>query len=332
MRRIAALTCAVALFAACGGDDKKSSSTQAPNGTDATDSSTEGTAVDTTDAATTTTILVTTTTTAPEMPDVVDDTLSDAKDELAALGVDDVRVSEVEHISKPGTVLDQVPSAGNDINGPVDLTVSKALAPMPDWTTKLIAEARKYFDERGVKITIEDALDDTVVEGTIIASTPSAGQTISSEVRLRVAKTPVTKFLAETEVVEQSTSCGSEVRAGDVGVNGATQLRSIYSSGNSFNQNSPCSYDYNLGRDWVRLKGGIGIADTSNSDLQCRFEVFVDGNSVFNQTIPFGQLLPLDLDMTNVLRLHLVVTPTTSRTAGQCVWAGIRLIGDGTTN
>ncbi len=323
MKRALAMVGALLVFTACSGGSKDL-------GTEATD---PPPVVDTTTtvAQTTTTIEATTTTAPPaEMPDVLGKTATSAGEQLASLGVDDVRITEVEHISKPGTILEQVPSEGREITGPVDLTVAKPLAPMPDWTGKQVAEAKKYFDARGVTIVVEESLDDTLTEGSIISTTPAATQSISSEIKLVVAKTPVTLVLAELEPVEQDGNCGSGYRTGDIAVNGATQQRSVWFSTYQ-RKDQACSVDYNLGRDWSRLKASIGISDVSKSELQCRFEIFADNNPLFNQTVALGQLVPIDLDVTNVLRLRIIATPVTEVAGGDCVLASLRLIGSGTS-
>lgn len=325
MKRMAVAAAVATALTACGGGGSAER---------VVSSATTTIEVTTTVAATTTTVPATTTTAPPaEMPDVVDETLTAATEALRALGVEDVRVTEVEHISRPGTVLDQVPSPGRTITGPVDLTVAKALAPMPDWAGKFLAEARKYFQDRGVDVTVEEVLDDTLAEGSIVSTTPGSGQSVSSEVKLIVAKRPVTQHLAEMDLVDSSSECidrGDAYDVGDIAINGATQQRSVWAYASDFYKDQVCSYDYNLGRDWSRLKGSVGIWDESVATMQCRFEVFVDEVPVFNQVAGLGTLIPFDLDVTNGLRLRLLITPLVANENGACVWASARLIGSGT--
>ncbi len=321
MRRTVLVIVGTVALAACGGGSgaklavPDSASPRTSDSTVASDGST------TTVADTTTTVVVTTTTQPSKMPDLVGATLADAKAELTDLDVADVRITEVEHVTAPGTVLDQVPSAGSRITGPVDLTVTKALPPMAEWAGKLVAEAQTYFDERGVTVTIEEVLDDTVADGTIISSTPAAGQSIGSEVKLSVATTPTTKFLGEYGVVDD---CG--LQYGDISVNGSTQLDSTYWASHSWGSgSSTCEFD--LGRDWSRIKGSIGIWDGSDSALQCRVEIFADGTAVFDQTAWLGMLAPFEIDVTNALRVKIVVT--SNRLDGSCVLATARFVGSG---
>ena len=244
MKKLGFVIAACSLLAACGGSSPKVISATTAAATTATritvgssapastvvvtntTPTTSAVVATTTTTTTTTTVPRTTTTAAPKlMPDLSGKTTTDAKEVLAALGVNDVRLGERENIAAPGTVLDQVPSKGSTITGPVDLTVSKALSPMPDFSGKLIADARDYFKQRGVTVTAADQLDDTKPEGTIVASTPAAGESIGSEVKLTVVKKPVTQFLAKTANVEQRGPCSFS--SNDVGVNGATQLQSL---------------------------------------------------------------------------------------------------------
>lgn len=337
IRRLSGVLIAAVALVACGGGSDSSSTTAAATTvattelasttTKAATTTAEATTAAPTTEAPTTTIARTTTTVRKDMPDLAGKTTADAKAALASLGVTDVRIEEQENIAAPGTVLTQVPSKGSTITGPVDLTVAKALSPMPDWVGKTISEARDYFTDRGVVVTVVDQLDDVQAEGTITGSTPAAGESIGAEVRINVVKRPVTRFLAKTDSVDKS--CRTD--SGDIGVNGATQLSSVVVHIFDRSAGDGCFIDYNLSRSWVRLKGGVGISDVSKASLQCRFELFADGNPIFNETAGLGVITPVDLDMTDVLRLRLQVTPL-SDAGGDCVWTSLRLIGSGTAS
>ena len=60
-----------------------------------------------------------------------------------------------------------------------------------------------------------------------------------------------------------------------------------------------------------------------------KIEVFADGSQIFDQTIGLGQITPIDLDLTNVLRLRIQVTDLSPARAGSdyVVFADARILG-----
>ncbi len=66
--------------------------------------------------------------------------------------------------------------------------------------------------------------------------------------------------------------------------------------------------EYDLGRRYTTLTGTVGLSDAVPSDTVMRVEIYGDGKPLFNQDLRLGQAVPVQLDMTNVLRLRLQVT------------------------
>ncbi|HEY8546578.1 MAG TPA: NPCBM/NEW2 domain-containing protein [Acidimicrobiales bacterium] len=71
--------------------------------------------------------------------------------------------------------------------------------------------------------------------------------------------------------------------------------------------------DYDLGRDYSRFTADVGLNDTyTDTDRAWRFKIISVGGPngdtvLFDQTISFGTVVPVDLDVDGVLRLRLSV-------------------------
>jgi NPCBM/NEW2 domain len=87
---------------------------------------------------------------------------------------------------------------------------------------------------------------------------------------------------------------------------------------------------YDTGRHYERFRATLGLRDdTSRSDIPVRFQVLADGHELFNSDLTFGQAVPIDLDITNILRLTIEVTPlkidNNSNPDLPCVWGDARV-------
>ena len=71
--------------------------------------------------------------------------------------------------------------------------------------------------------------------------------------------------------------------------------------------NSPRTEEFNLGTDTQSFNGFIGVDDTSSAGTTARATLLVDGNKVFEQDIVLGDQIPIDLDITNALRMKIEV-------------------------
>ncbi|MGH8886301.1 MAG: NPCBM/NEW2 domain-containing protein [Egibacteraceae bacterium] len=67
---------------------------------------------------------------------------------------------------------------------------------------------------------------------------------------------------------------------------------------------------YDLGRDWQRFRAVLGLVDSSPEASVTAYEVFADGRLILQKEVRFGEAIPIDVDVRDVLRLTLVVTNT----------------------
>jgi NPCBM/NEW2 domain/PASTA domain len=318
---VAIVVTAAVLIAACseGGDQAATTSS----------STTEVSTGPSGDSSTTTTTGDTTTEPPAAMPDLVGETENEARSTLLGLGIaaSDVFVEERESLEAAGTVIETVPSAGGRITGSVNLLVAVPVGDVPDFAGEPISVVREWAEQRGVTVTEDPVPDDTAPEGQVIETTPGAGQTATSEIVVRYATNPLVVPLPDIPYTNDLYYCYSADFGIEASVNGEFQQDSIAIEPDD-DSSTPCVIEYNLGRDWTRLKATVGVEDSSDTDVRYRVQIVGDDNELWNHEVLFAQTQDLDVDMTNVLRLQIVVTTLVPDLDGRAVLGNIRLIGD----
>jgi hypothetical protein len=88
---------------------------------------------------------------------------------------------------------------------------------------------------------------------------------------------------------------------------------------------APATADYDLGRHYWRLEATLGVADEAPGEAVSTVEVFLDGRKAYTATVRLGRPTTLRLDVTGVLRLHMIMTSS----GGQYVvaWGEARAVG-----
>ena len=116
-----------------------------------------------------------------QVPSVVDQTLSDAREELEDLGLN-VDSRTVANDKPSGIVIAQDPAAGATVerNHRVSLTVSAGPAPVtvPNVVGRSEADAQKALEAAGLRVTKTRTTDDTVASGNVIRQDPSSGEAV----------------------------------------------------------------------------------------------------------------------------------------------------------
>jgi hypothetical protein len=75
--------------------------------------------------------------------------------------------------------------------------------------------------------------------------------------------------------------------------------------------------EYNLGRQWSTLSTEFAFDDDRSSvTSNVRFRVLGDGAVLTESTLTFGQTMPVEVDVSGVLRLRFEVTRVGSESAG----------------
>ena len=68
--------------------------------------------------------------------------------------------------------------------------------------------------------------------------------------------------------------------------------------------------EIDAGRDYTRFRGDLGIPDNQPSATFYRVEIILDnGSPALSAEVRFGETKTIDLDVTNVLRIRIVLTP-----------------------
>jgi hypothetical protein len=158
-------------------------------------------------------------------------------------------------------------------------------------------------------------IDESVPSGTILSAVEQPRGTIV----LTVARPPVIVYLEALEPVDND---GASAAPPPFSVSGTTyQHGALIDTRRCQNVEF---IEYDLGRDFLRFVASVGVTDTTPADVRARVDVTLDGAPVASADLGVGQALPLDIDVTDALRLRFTV----ARTAGtDCYDVGI---GDGT--
>lgn len=185
---------------------------------------------------------------------------------------------------------------------PTPSTTPTAMTSMPNLVGMTQAEAEKALPD-SVKVTVvKQAAKNGEKTGTVISTDPAAGSALPSEVTLTVAAAVATIYLSDLKTVT-----GREGETDAATVNGQSMAHS-----NSYHIYSGSKKDeWNLGRHFTELVGTLGLGDNSkNADATFTVDFYADQVLVHTETIAFGEFKDVSIDMTNVLRLKIVVTRT----------------------
>ena len=189
---------------------------------------------------------------------------------------------------------------------------------MPNLVGMTQAEAEKALPD-SVKVTVvKQAAKNGEKTGTVISTDPAAGSALPSEVTLTVAAAVATIYLSDLKTVT-----GREGETGAATVNGQSMAHST-----SYHLRlTPSKKDeWNLGRHFTELVGTLGMGDNSkDADATFTVDFYADQVLVHTETIAFGEFKDVSIDMTNVLRLKIVVTRTDGN-SGQM--SSILVLGD----
>jgi hypothetical protein len=112
----------------------------------------------------------------------------------------------------------------------------------------------------------------------------------------------VTTYLADLEPTQSSRLASTD----EANINGKTFVHNVL----FYACCDPASADYDLGRHYRRLEATLGVTDEAPADARSTFEVFLDGRKAYTATAGLGKPARLSLDVTGVLRLHLVINST----------------------
>ncbi|WP_181771591.1 protein kinase domain-containing protein [Amycolatopsis pittospori] len=170
--------------------------------------------------------------------------------------------------------------------------VEPAAAPVPTTTVQVTATA-----------PATEAPSGTAQAGSASVSAPPSSPALPAE-----------RYLGELEPVRGQFD--SDHQTGSVA--GKTYLHTVATR--IYECNDPGSVEYNLSKGFRRLVASAGLDDNSpDSSLKVQLEIFGDDRKLLSTTTVLGKMVPVDVDLTGVLRLKIGWQPVKS---GECGGSG----------
>ncbi|HEX5401927.1 MAG TPA: protein kinase [Pseudonocardiaceae bacterium] len=178
-------------------------------------------------------------------------------------------------------------------------SVAPPLTTMPNLVGKSLSQAETIIPG-SVHIDTVDSLAENAQDGTITAQQPAAGQPLNGTIQLTVARQAVVVYL-DTLPTADGGWASNEPQTTSLG--GKSYLDSVQAPVGVCQD--PYFVEYNVSKGFRRLSATAGIDDNSaDSGLVMDLEIFADGRRVFNQQLKLGAPVPVNVDLTGVLRLR----------------------------
>jgi hypothetical protein len=171
---------------------------------------------------------------------------------------------------------------------------------VPAVTGLSLSQAQRALVNAGLRVQVDETLDDTVADNTVTAQDPVEGMSVAkgSTVTLTVARRAVGVFLSTLEPVDYQGSYYVQTAS----LNGKSYVRAVTSQtvcGTS------SSLQYDLGRHFQKFTMTAGLSDDSSSDGVLQIDVILDGRSIFSQNSTLGAPVTVDVDVSGGLRLEI---------------------------
>jgi hypothetical protein len=116
---------------------------------------------------------------------------------------------------------------------------------------------------------------------------------------------PTTQYLSDFKTVDR---VASSFTVGQANVSGTIYTRSVLLDPSGKNVSFA---EYDLGRKYGRFQAAVGLRDNVKAKTTMKIEIFGDGNQLWSGTFKLGEMTPVDVSVTGVLRLRLQVTDIT---------------------
>jgi len=191
-------------------------------------------------------------------------------------------------------------------------------ATVPDVIGKKLSAAQDAMP--GVQITTVDKIDATAGDGTVIAQDPKAGTPMGDTVTLTVARQAELVYLDSVRPANGNWS--GDVQNADIA--GKNYLHALGARVEA--RSSTEVVEYNISKGFRRFTATAGIDDNAgDSSLKVQLEIFADGREIFNKPVPYGAPVPVDLDISGVLRLRIQYEGVSGNS--QCCAASYLVLG-----
>jgi len=267
-----------------------------------------------------------------DVPDLVGLSLTEARGLLAEAGITDVAEPvDLPQLGDPGIILSQVPRPGSSIAGTVTLTVSAPLPDMPDYIGRSLDDPMVELEEWGIDVEVVEVVTRDRPPGEVLETLPMAGARIGSQVNLTVSVEPTTIELTgpQAPIVEIDARSRNRTapESGDVEIAGESYSDALLAVSDQWGDAEEwVHWEYNLSKDWSTFEAIAGTGDFSESFKRATFQVILDGEIAWEQELGLGEAVPISIDVTDVLRLRLRISPLHDG-RGTFAWANPIILG-----
>jgi hypothetical protein len=204
----------------------------------------------------------------------------------------------------PGTVVQQDPPAGMIVEDGVLLTVSRPPDKMPNFVGKGINAARATLSTLDVKLTVDEALETHLSDGTVLEQTPAGGTPFAKAVHLTVARRPIPTNLGDLY------GTGSAPTKADRATIAATAYPdSLLWDVSVCPGAAPPTVTYELGGHYRKLVATAGLSADQDPADQVHLDLIVDGSVGLARNLDPQTPVPVDVDLTGHQQLVLMFTP-----------------------
>lgn len=138
------------------------------------------------------------------VPDIVGSARADAEAAIEAEGLDNVTFTTQKSDEAEGTVLSVEPAEGEKVKAGTAVTVVVAEPyTVPDISGMTADEAAAALEEAGYTSHVEHVYDESVADGTVLGTTPAAGEKLASgsDVAINVSMSRATELVAATQAL-----------------------------------------------------------------------------------------------------------------------------------
>lgn len=190
------------------------------------------------------------------------------------------------------------------IAGSTDTQTTTTVPPMttaPNLVGEQLAKAQDSLPN-SVKVTTVDTIAASQQDNTVVSQDPAAGQPLNGTMQLTVARQPVTVYLN----TQQTLGSDSPWESGYTGEIAAKNYTNSLLANLQYDCGQPQYVEYNVAKGYRQLVANAGIDDSaSDSSVTGSLEIFTDGRQVSTTTIAYGQMYPIKVDLSGVLRLRI---------------------------
>lgn len=234
------------------------------------------------------------------MPSLTGLSETDAREALFQFGLtaESVTVKLVPAAGQEGLVIGQDPIAGTTNPEAVTIEVSKA-ADVPALTGKSEAEAREVLADLGAQVTVEERYDPSnPAEGTVLETTPAAGEPLIDEVTVVVSTPPSSVFATQIEPIDSG--CGTY----EASVDGRHLDEALVCSVSAGSED-PTIQEWVINRDITAMTFSLGQDDAGTTGFRLTARVYADDTLIKEGAVDFGSTTAFDVPINQAIRLRI---------------------------